>query len=396
MFDLIKFRNEVEVFNQKGSIFLKRKNRNLSYGHILPCRLPDHLTQKLLNGFVKIKVLEIALNSPEEKTNYKALTNGLYFEYACSSNPDIVFFPKYGPIDTQIKFDLDSRGDVSSKTFLQNQEGYWIIDNPLANLSCYMKSEEPSKEFLSLMKHPFFQNENSLDFKDTLFLHETRRRRDKLKGTYPSMGSYNSPGLMGVESGAGKLEVFNIPSTFRKSSRRSSKPLSKEKFEAFASQLLAQQASLSDPYFGDVSKKFYPSAGSAYELQPVFFCEAVVGLERGAYYFDEKSGVLNRLEKSNLIMNRYLESAQKSWGIEYGRPAVLISFVLDPRHYYQKYSQICLSLSLINLGVLFSECYQLASNLDISACALGSTSTDLFFEFSEGDFISLGEFALGG
>lgn len=396
MFKYIRLRREITLFERDQKFFLAKKGRGNCKGQIVPLVIDKGLLDELRNRFLEVSYLYSNLGSPEQIANFRHMRGLLFFEYKRSLDDSIIFSEKYYPENLEGVFEEEDSGSVSSKTFLRKEYDVWTIDNPLSNLSCYEENGNLSEKFLKMMEHSIFDRESQLDFKDLLMLHETRRRRDKLKGTFPQVNNYKLKNLISLKNEGIEVDTYTVPSSFRGSSKRVSKSIEKKDFLNFVGQISAQQASLFDPYFETVKKKFYPSAGSGYELKPVFFCQNIIGIKQGVYLIDEDTNQLKEIEFNLEHFNSVLASARKSWGVENGLPALVISFVLDPIFYYRKYSQICLSLSLINLGVMFRECYQIAHNLNLSACALGSTTTDRFFELTKGELISLGEFGLGG
>lgn len=396
MFDLIRFRADIEVFAKNDKVFIARKVTNKRYQGVTPFPFAKSKFNDLKKNFTDICEFNEFFIKNNQNLLLRLLSNHLFFEYKIKSYANFIFQPKYNAPQENERIDLELTQEPSRDAYIRNINGSWLIDSALSNYQIVFDGHNPTNDFFELTKAKMFSIHSDLDFKDTLFLHEIRRRKDLAKGTFSHEPNMVVDMELATKKEANRINMpkIDIPKNFRRMSSRSDSPLNKDQLLLFIANLMATQANLNDPYLGKVSKKFYPSAGSGYELRPLLHVNNVAGLDRGIYIYDENSNSLREVELDESYLMKIIHSSKKSWGIEYGDPSVVLQFYFNPLYYYRKYKQICLNLSLVNFGVLVSECYRLGHELDVGVCALGSIDSDYLYDSTDGKLITIGEVAL--
>jgi oxazoline/thiazoline dehydrogenase len=133
----------------------------------------------------------------------------------------------------------------------------------------------------------------------------------------------------------------------------------------------ARVRDLSTPQDGhQITRRPYPNAGAAYELEiyPVIGCCS--GVEPGIYYFDPHAFRLFRVG-TNAMVPSLLEDARVASGAS-SSPDIQLVITARFRRLAWKYESIAYALILKNAGVLLQTLSLTATALDLAACPLGN------------------------
>jgi SagB-type dehydrogenase family enzyme len=147
----------------------------------------------------------------------------------------------------------------------------------------------------------------------------------------------------------------------------------------------------------DFTRRPYPSAGSAYELELYLVVANCTGLDRGLYHYDADRHALVAIEARAQDIEAQLASAQFAMDAP-ASPQILITIAARFDRIAWKYSGIAYSLILKNVGVLLQTLYLAATDLGLGGCAIGTSNIDLFAEMTGQEFYvegPVGQFALG-
>jgi SagB-type dehydrogenase family enzyme len=157
---------------------------------------------------------------------------------------------------------------------------------------------------------------------------------------------------------------------------------------------------LGDGSFGpdiDYTRRPYPSAGSAYELELYLAVNQCEGLARGFYHYDAERHALVPI----VVRAEALESLFAGATFAMGAPAppqILVTIAGRFDRVAWKYSGIAYSLILKDVGVLLQTLYLAATDLDLGGCAIGTNNIDAFAKMTGQEFHiegPVGLFALG-
>ncbi|MBC75049.1 MAG: hypothetical protein CME64_03460 [Halobacteriovoraceae bacterium] len=407
MFKLIKFNSEVEIITVKDKRFICSKNGNYinqKVGVIPKGEGVVEFLELLQKKFCSLsETKEFFHKSVELKLLLNQLFTGTFFVFKHRSSDDFVFYPKHSKAMKDIhEANFETCDDSESKAFLRRVGRQWEIDAPSSPF--YIKTESEvgdasklSPSFLNCLHLKLLNcNENGLlDFKDELFLYNLRKRTDLPKGTIKNRREIELKSLNHLYGESSeKLNLYKLPSVFRRNSSRSNLELPKEPFLRLLEDVFSIQAILDDPYFGRVKKKNFPSAGSGYGLIPIIYINNVSGMKKGVYSIDEEKHCLVEMEVPDSHFHTSMQSFKNSWGAINGFPSATIQFIFSPAFYYQKYAQTCLALNMLNGGVLISEVYKFAQKNNLGACALGGVYEDLWSDITDGEYFSLCEISL--
>lgn len=407
LFELVKLNSEVDIITVKSKKFICSKNGNYINQKIGV--LPEgegtvEFIETLQRDFCNLKeTKEFFQKSVELKLLFNQLITGVFFIFKKNSSDKFVFYPKHSKSMsdiTDVNFEKDPL--IENRAFLRKVGKKWEIDSPSS--SFYIKTDSDvddiSKlptDFLACLNLKLLNcNTNrEIDFKDELFLYNLRKRSDLPKGTVKKRQDIHIGGLNHLYGrNCEELNLYKLPSEFRRNSSRSDSELPKTPFLRFLEDVFSIQAVLDDPFFGRVNKKNFPSAGSGYGLIPIIYLNKVSGMKKGVYTIDEQNHCLVEMQVPDSHFQTSIQSFKKSWGAINGFPPATIQFIFSPSYYYQKYAQTCLALNILNGGVMFSEIYKFAQKNDLGACALGGVYEDLWSEITNGEFFSLCEISL--
>jgi SagB-type dehydrogenase family enzyme len=128
----------------------------------------------------------------------------------------------------------------------------------------------------------------------------------------------------------------------------------------------------SDPVAGEISYRPSPSAGARNALEIYAVCNAVAGLEPGAYYYDPRGHALHLVRRADAGQAKITRHARAATGGALNRdPPLLVVVTAVFARTMWKYRNIALSLILKDVGALYQTMYLVATALGLAPCALG-------------------------
>lgn len=127
-----------------------------------------------------------------------------------------------------------------------------------------------------------------------------------------------------------------------------------------------------DPVGGLTWHRPYPSAGARYPLELYPVCNAVEGLDPGAYAYDPCAHALHLVRPRDETQADLTRHARRSTGDvgDLDPPVVVVVTAVFGRTMW-KYENIALSLILKDVGALYQTMYLVATALGLAPCALG-------------------------
>jgi oxazoline/thiazoline dehydrogenase len=147
---------------------------------------------------------------------------------------------------------------------------------------------------------------------------------------------------------------------------------------------------------GELTRRPYPGAGAAYELEIYPVIDKCQDVPAGIYHYCPSSHRLEHLLVDRESLARLLQSAGRILNAD--RPQILLVVTARFPRLMWRYASIGYSLILKNVGGLFQTMYLVASAMGIAACALGGGDSDLFADATGLEYLeesSVGEFAIG-
>ena len=141
----------------------------------------------------------------------------------------------------------------------------------------------------------------------------------------------------------------------------------------------------------------YPSGGASYELELYLAVDACDSLPRGFYHYDAGSHALVPIDVRAGTLDAMLKGAAAAMGAN-AAPQILITIAARFGRVMWKYSSLAYALILKDVGVLMQTFYLMAADMELGACAIGSTNIDLFAKMTGLEFHvegAVGQFALG-
>jgi SagB-type dehydrogenase family enzyme len=147
----------------------------------------------------------------------------------------------------------------------------------------------------------------------------------------------------------------------------------------------------------DYTRRPYPSAGSAYELELYLAVANCEGLERGFYHYDADRHAMVRINVRTQELDAMFAGAEFAMDA-IAPPQILITIAARFDRINWKYSAIAYSLILKNVGVLLQTLYLTATDMGLGGCAVGTSNIDLFAKMTGLPFHvegPVGLFALG-
>jgi SagB-type dehydrogenase family enzyme len=145
------------------------------------------------------------------------------------------------------------------------------------------------------------------------------------------------------------------------------------------------------------TRRPYPSAGSAYELELYLAVNACEGLARGFYHYDAERHALVPIAADEQAIALQFEAAQFAMDAPMA-PQILFTIAARFDRVSWKYSAIAYSLILKDVGVLLQTLYLTATDMNLGGCAIGTGNLELFARMTGQDFHGegpVGQFALG-
>ena len=147
----------------------------------------------------------------------------------------------------------------------------------------------------------------------------------------------------------------------------------------------------------DYTRRPYPSAGSAYELELYLTITRCEGLASGLYHYDADAHALAAIPAQPQQLAAMLDSAQFAMDAD-GHPQILITVTSRFARLAWKYSAIAYALTLKDVGGLLQTFYLMAADMKLGGCAVGTGNIDLFEKLTGIPFHvegPVGQFTLG-
>ena len=259
------------------------------------------------------------------------------------------------------------------------------------------------------------------DFHDLLF--HTRstegRQSSPIGGRYPHVDSIAPPPAVRAPWSGNAIDLQQFaataePSAFTKLLRDrhstrdfdEAQPISLAELAHFLESAARVQWTWSEPLDfggGDMgpeiayTRRPYPSAGSAYELELYLAVNACEGLPRGFYHYDAERHALVPIPADEHAITLQFEAAQYAMDAP-ATPQILFTIAARFDRVSWKYSAIAYSLILKDVGVLLQTLYLTATDMNLGGCAIGTGNIELFSKMTGQDFHHegpVGQFALG-
>ena len=146
-----------------------------------------------------------------------------------------------------------------------------------------------------------------------------------------------------------------------------------------------------------ISRRAYPSAGAAHDLELYLTVNGCVGLAPGLYHYDPLEHQLGRLTGPNAETEGLLRDARQA-ALMASPPQVLVTIASRFQRLSWKYTSMAYAATLKNVGVLYQTMYLVATAMGLAPCALGGGNADRFAAAVGSDYFaesSVGEFILG-
>jgi SagB-type dehydrogenase family enzyme len=259
------------------------------------------------------------------------------------------------------------------------------------------------------------------DFHDLLF--HTRstegRQSSPIGGRYPHIDTIAPPPAVRAPWSGEAIDLQGFaapaePSAFAKLLRErhstrdfdEAQPITLAELACFLESAARVQSTWSEPLdFGDgdigpeiaYTRRPYPSAGSAYELELYLAVDACEGLARGFYHYDAERHALVPIPADEQAIAMQFEAAQFAMDAPMA-PQILFTIAARFPRVAWKYSAIAYSLILRDVGVLLQTLYLTAADMNLGGCAIGTGNIELFARMTGQDFHHegpVGQFALG-
>jgi SagB-type dehydrogenase family enzyme len=127
----------------------------------------------------------------------------------------------------------------------------------------------------------------------------------------------------------------------------------------------------------EIATRPYPSGGASYELELYLAVDKCEGLARGFYHYDAARHALVPIGVSAQQLAAMLAGGQLAMGAP-AAPQILVTITARFGRVSWKYSAIAYALILKHVGVLMQTFYLMATDMELGACAIGTTDVDLF------------------
>jgi SagB-type dehydrogenase family enzyme len=259
------------------------------------------------------------------------------------------------------------------------------------------------------------------DFHDLLFHARSTegRQSSPIGGRYPHVDTIAPPPAVRAPWSGDAIDLQQFaapsePSAFVKLLRErhstrdfdEAQPITLAELAQFLASAARVQSTWSEPIDfggGDIgpeiayTRRPYPSAGSAYELELYLAVNACEGLARGFYHYDAGRHALVPMPADEQAVAMQFEAAQFAMDAPTA-PQILFTLAARFDRVSWKYSAIAYSLILRDVGVLLQTLYLTAEDMDLGGCAIGTGNIELFARMTGQDFHRegpVGQFALG-
>ena len=147
----------------------------------------------------------------------------------------------------------------------------------------------------------------------------------------------------------------------------------------------------------EVAERPCPSAGAIHELEIYPIVRLCDGLDAGMYHYDSWRHALVRIPADEADLERMLWHAQLAMRAA-GMPQVVLAVAARFPRVFWRYQGIGYGNILRNTGALYQTLYLVATELGLSACALGSADSMLFAKATGLDPLvegTVGDFVVG-
>jgi SagB-type dehydrogenase family enzyme len=147
----------------------------------------------------------------------------------------------------------------------------------------------------------------------------------------------------------------------------------------------------------EIATRPYPSGGASYELELYLAVDNCEGLARGFYHYDAARHALVPIRVSGQQLAAMLAGGQLAMGAP-AAPQILVTITARFGRVSWKYSAIAYALILKHVGVLMQTFYLMATDMELGACAIGTTDIDLFAKMTGIEFHvegPVGQMAIG-
>jgi SagB-type dehydrogenase family enzyme len=259
------------------------------------------------------------------------------------------------------------------------------------------------------------------DFHDLLFHSRSTegRQSSPIGGRYPHLDAIAPPPAVRAPWTGEAIDLKKIaapaePSPFVKLLRErhstrdfdEAQPITLAELARFLESAVRVQSRWSEPLDfggGDIgpeisyTRRPYPSAGSAYELELYLAVNACEGLPPGFYHYDAERHALVPIPAEGQAVALQFEAAQYAMDAPMP-PQILFTIAARFDRVAWKYSAIAYSLILKDVGVLLQTLYLTATDMNLGGCAIGTGNIELFARTTGQDFHHegpVGQFALG-
>jgi SagB-type dehydrogenase family enzyme len=255
------------------------------------------------------------------------------------------------------------------------------------------------------------------DFHDLLF--HTRstegRHANPLGGVYPYVGVISPPPGVRPSWPGKKIDLRKVSAAHpeaispvakllrKRHSTRSfddQRPITLAELSQFldgTARVLSRSNTKLDLDDGGHTVRPYPSAGAAYELELYLAVNLCEGLARGFHHYDADAHVLAPIGVPTNELEALLAGAEYAMGAP-AAPQILITIAARFGRISWKYSSIAYALILKDVGVLMQTLYLMATDMELSGCAIGIANIDLFAKMTGLEFHvegPVGQFAIG-
>ncbi len=146
-------------------------------------------------------------------------------------------------------------------------------------------------------------------------------------------------------------------------------PITREQLSAFLFMTARAQAEVAGALY-DSTRRLYPAAGAAYELELYIVAPRCTDLARGLYHYDPAQHALEPLKIAAPDLEHLTTTAVTLTGRQVDLVQVLI--LITARLARINWKRYALLLAEQNSGVLMQTFYLAAAALDLAPCALGS------------------------
>jgi len=147
---------------------------------------------------------------------------------------------------------------------------------------------------------------------------------------------------------------------------------------------------------GELTRRPYPGAGAAYELEIYPIIHRCDDIPDGLYHYCPSTHRLEYLRSDSKAIGQLQHSAAQI--VNGGLPQILLVITARFSRLMWRYGSVGYALVLKDIGGLFQTMYLVATAMGLAACAAGGGDADLFADASGLDYLeegAVGEFIIG-